>query len=360
MTKSRYALNSYTLSELKSQIAIKLRFPINGKPDCLKLSELLLQEGYGSISATTLYRLLVNFNGIIPYQNTLDILANFLGFTCWSYFVEKVESKTTYNNTNLQKDATKSLIFHSIEAESTKPLISFFESIAELDYTTKKKITLEVYDSLLKVKNTKYFFSKFSTNYFVKTFVLEDAFDPFFRIKNYDYAYKLFCDESRKEKSIEYLQDYVFSRAVLFRHFYFTYNLEEALEIGNKLFNEYAVNSNDLNSIFIFPNIRYRAYKLWYLALLKKSDFVIENYVEELLDFCRFSYLNCDASARKIVFHTVAEVFCSLPINKKYHFELKTIFGKEFEDIPLSILKKPLQKSLPYFEVNGLLYYRPV
>ena len=78
MPTPRYSLNTFIISELKSQIAIKLCFPISGKPDCDKLSEILIKEGYGSVSSTTLYRLFVNHNGIEPYKHTLNILVNYI------------------------------------------------------------------------------------------------------------------------------------------------------------------------------------------------------------------------------------------------------------------------------------------
>lgn len=360
MVNSRFSLNTFILSELKSQVAIKLRFPINGKPDCLKLSEILVKEGYGSISVTTLYRLFVNFNGIIPYQNTLDILANFTGYSCWSDFVENIEIKSCKNSFTQQNDVSSSLIYHCIEKASYRPLHAFFESIEDSEYKFQSKVALEVYDSLLKVRKPEVFFSNFHTNKFVKQFVLEDAFDPAFRIKNYEYAYKLYSDETKKDKSIESLQDYVFSRAVLFRHYYLTRNLDKALDIGEKIFKDFPVSSNELNSIYIFPNIRYRAYKLWYLSIVNKSTFLIENYIEELLDFCRTFNSIADEFSKKIIFQTIAEVFCSMSINKKYHIEIKTIFCDEFKKIPSNIFSKPLQKTIPYFESNGLMHHRPL
>jgi len=360
MNYSRKALNSYTLSELKSQLSVKLRFPIIGKPDCFKLSQNLLKEGYGSVSVTTLYRLFINYNGIIPYQNTLDILVNYIGYSSWSDFVGKIEVLNYNYSINQQKNVTNTLIYHCIESSAIKPLNAFFESIEKMEYQFKTKVALDVYDSLLQVKKPELFFSKFHANTFVKQFVLEDAFDPYFRIKNYDYAYKLYSDETKKENSIEYLQDYVFSRALLFRHYFLTSNFDEALLIGNKIFKKYPVNSSELNSIHIFPNVRYRAYKLWYLFIKKKSNFLIDNYIEELLDFCRVFHLILDDVSKRIIFQTIAEVFCSLPINKKYHLELKTIFIKEFEQIPAAIFEKSLEISLPYFEANGLLHYRPL
>ena len=103
MTKSRYALNSFTLLELKSQIEVKLCFPISGKPDCAKLSEILLVEGYGGVSETTLYRLFVNYSGIVPYKNTLDILVNYIGYPTWEHFLEAIENTSPDNLTIINK-----------------------------------------------------------------------------------------------------------------------------------------------------------------------------------------------------------------------------------------------------------------
>jgi hypothetical protein len=93
MYKLSDTLNLYTLSELKRQIALKLRFPIIGKPDCFKLSEVLLNEGYGSVSVSTLYRLFINYKGTIPYRHTLDILAHYTGYLCWADFIDNLEVK---------------------------------------------------------------------------------------------------------------------------------------------------------------------------------------------------------------------------------------------------------------------------
>lgn len=360
MPKSRYALNAFILSELKSQIAIKLCFPIMGKPDCIKLSEILLKEGFGSISVTTLYRLFVNFNGIIPYQNTLNVLVNYIGYSCWSDFVEKIDDKNHNYSINQQKDISNNLIFHCIETGATKSLTSYFESIENLDYKFKVKVALDVYDSLLHVKRPELFFSKFYTNKFVKSMVLEDAFDPAFRIKNYDYAYNLYCKNSTINNSLEAIQDYVFSQSVLFRHYFLIGNLEKAFAIGTKLYSKTTITKYDLDTIFIFPNIRFRAYKIWYYQLIGTPKSSIEDYVIELMDYCENCYNSLDSLGKKIVFHCIAEVFCYSEMDRNYHILLKEIFKNEFSAIPNCLFEKPLKKSLPYFEPNGLLHYRPL
>ena len=360
MFNSRNTLNAFTLSELKSQIAIKLCFPIRSKSDCGKLSEILVKDGYGSISVTTIYRLFVNFNGIIPYQNTLDTLAKFIGFPCWSDFVENIEINNPKYSISPQIEISNSLLFHCIENEANKPLNAFFESIEDSEYKFKSKVALEVYDSLLKVKKPEVFFSNFHTNKFVKQFVLEDAFDPGFRIKNYDYAYKLYCKNTTVDNSMEYIQDYVFSQSVLFKHYFLNGNHEEAFTIGTKIYSQTTITDSDLDAIYIFPNIRFRAYKIWYYQLIGKSKKSIENYVIELIDYCNYSYNSLDSYEKKILFHCIAEVFCFSNINNKYHLILKTIFNEEFSTLPNYLFEKPLKKSLTYFEPNGLVHYRPL
>jgi hypothetical protein len=241
-----------------------------------------------------------------------------------------------------------------------KALFDFFESIENMEYKFKVKVALDVYDSLLKVKKPELFFSKFHNNKFVKQYVLEDAFDPAFRIKNYDYAYKLYSKDVTIHHSLESIQDYVFSQSVLFRHYFLSGNHEEAFAIGTKIYTKTTVTDSDLNTIFVFPNIRFRAYKIWYYQLIGKQKNTIEEYVVELMEYCKNKYNSLDSLGRRIVFHCIAEVFCISNIDTKYHLLLKNLFKEEFLSIPNHLFEKPLKKSLPYFEANGLLHYRPV
>jgi len=360
MTKSKNTLNSFTLSELKSQIAAKLRFPIIGKPDCSLLSDILFKEGFGSISDTTLYRLFVNFNGIIPYQNTLNVLVNYIGYSCWSDFVSKIEVKNYNHTTNKQNKASNSLIFHCIENGETKPLITFFESIEDMEHKFKVKVALDIYDSLLEVKKPELFLTSFYSNKFVKKYVLEDLFDPAFRIKNYDYVYKLYGNEFNKNNTLSAIQDYVFSQSVLFRNYFLIGNHEEAFAIGTKLYSQTTITDADLDSIFIFPNIRFRAYKIWYYLMIGKPKNSIEEYVLELLEYCKNKYNAHDSIGKGIIFHSIAEVFSYSNDYIKYHSILKNIFKEEFLAFPNYFFEKPLKKLLPYFEANGLIHYRPI
>ena len=362
MTKARYNLNTFTLTELKSQIAIKLCFPISGKSDCEKFSEILLNEGYGSVSTTTLYRLFLNYDGVVPYEHTLNVLVNYIGYSSWASFLEAVNSANEfdYKIINKKQKSPDGLLYQCIVHEANRPLFAYFERLHDRDAHYQSMVSLEVYDSLRQMKNPEVFFSTFKSDRFVKEFVLEFAFDPAFRIKNYEQAFKLQLIEFNKVKSIASLQDFVFYHTVLFRHYYLHSNQQEALAIGAKIYSAIATDATALEHIFIFPKMRFKAYKIWHMVLIGAAKHKIEDYVLELFDYAKIIYPTIDAYERRIIFHCIAEVFCNSKIDCKYHLLLKELFKNEFDSFPSNLFDKSIKKALPYFETNGLLHYRPL
>jgi hypothetical protein len=362
MTKSRYNLNTFTLSELKSQLAIKLCFPISSKPNCKKLSEVLLLEGYGSISETTLYRLFVNYSGIIPYKNTLDVLVQYIGYSTWENFLEAIENTNPENLNIINKQAINEngLLYHCIALEADKPLQAYFESLSSKSYEHQFSVGLDVFDSLQQVKNPKRFFTTFIKNDFVKQYVLEYLFDPAFRIKDSDYAYSLYTNHLKPSFTLLDLQDFVFSQSVLFRNYYLKGALKKAKAVGKKIYNSNPFENNEIESLFIYPKIRFKAYKIWFLELTGSDKISIEDYVIELLDYARMTYPLLDALAKKAVFQAIAEVFCHSNVTIKYHLLLKEIFKNEYALLPEKLFEKSIKNALPYFEANGLLHFRPL
>ena len=362
MTKSRYNLNTFTISELKSQIAIKLCFPINSKPDCKKLSEVLLLEGYGSVSETTLYRLFVNYSGIIPYKNTLDVLVQYIGYSTWENFLAEIENTNPKNLNIINKQAINEngLLYHCIALEADKPLQAYFESISNKSYEHQFRVGLDVFDSLQQIKNPKRFFNKFIKNDFVKQYVLEYLFDPAFRIKDADYAYSLYPNDLKPSFTQNDLQDFVFSQSVLFRHYYLKGALNKAEAVGKKIYVSNPFENKEIESLFVYPKIRFKAYKIWFLELTGSDKIIIEDYVVELLDNIRNSYFSLDAIAKRAVFHAIAEVFCYSEVDCKYHLLLKEIFKNEYALLPEKLFEKSIKNALPYFEANGLLHFRPL
>jgi hypothetical protein len=62
---------------------------------------------------------------------------------------------------------------------------------------------------------------------------------------------------------------------------------------------------------------------------------------------------------QKILFHTLAEAFIYSSLPETFHWDLKQIYKEEFKRFPESLFSKHLKYSLPYFNENGLLHYRP-
>ena len=362
MRNHNFPFHSFTLLELKSQIEVKLCFPISGKPDCAKLSEVLFLEGYGSVSETTLYRLFVNYSGIVPYKNTLDKLVNYIGYPTWENFLEAIENKSPNNLTLVNKHVIneKGLLYQCIALEADKPLQAYFESLSDKSYDHQFRVGLDVFDSLQQVENPKRFFTTFIKNDFVKQYVLEYLFDPAFRIKDSDYAYSLYANTLKPSFTLPDLQDFVFSQSILFRYYYLSGALDKAAAVGKKIYVSNPIENNEIEALFIYPKIRYKAYKIWFLEMSGRNKTSIEDYVIELLEYAKITYTLLDALCKKAVFQAIAEVFCHSKVAIKYHLLLKEIFINEYALLPEKLFEKSIKNALPYFEANGLLHFRPL
>jgi len=362
MRNHHFTLKSFSLLELKSQIQVKLCFPINSKPDCKKLSEILLLEGFGSVSETTLYRLFVNYSGIVPYKNTLNILVNYIGYPTWENFREAIENVSPESLTIINKQAINEngLLYQCIALEADKPLQAYFESLSDKSYEYQFRAGLDVFDSLQQVENPKRFFTTFIKNDFVKQYVLEYLFDPAFRIKDSDYAYNLYPNDLKPSFTLGDLQDFVFSQSVLFRYYYLQGSLNKAIAVGKKIYVSNPIENNEIEALFIYPRIRFKAYKIWFLELTSNDKTSIEDYVIELLDYAKNSYPSLDVLAKKAVFQAIAEVFCHANIDYQYHLQLKEIFKSEYALLPENLFEKSVKNALPYFEANGLIHFRPL
>jgi hypothetical protein len=71
-------------------------------------------------------------------------------------------------------------------------------------------------------------------------------------------------------------------------------------------------------------------------------------------------YSSLDTIAKRAVIHNIAEVFCHSTVALKYHLLLKEIFKNEYALLPENLYEKSIKNSLPYFEANGLLHFRPL
>lgn len=264
------------------------------------------------------------------------------------------------NGINTEDNSGNTLIFYCMENKNYHPLHHFFDSINDTSNLFRTSVGVSLYDSLLKSKNPVLFFKNFSNNRYIREYLLEKLHDPQFRISNYEKAYIEYLEDVENHKNGAGLQDYIFGNSVLFRYYFLNNRGDDALKLGKKIFGEFPSLEPYVGDIFIFPFIRFTAYKLWFLKISTAHPIELDDYAFYLLDLCSRLKPKCDFEARQILFHTVAESFLNCPeIHTSFHWDLKDIFSNDFAKIPDLVFSKHLKYSLPYFDNNGLHNYRP-
>jgi hypothetical protein len=340
----------------------KIGWSISSKPDCAALSVIIAKTGNGIVSESTLYRMFFTFNKHVPYKSTLDIICKFLGYSDSVEFIQKLEnSRQTlhFSGVSTVSKRKKSLIFSCIENTAKLPLYDFFEETNEHSHEFKTDVSVSIFDSLLISSNQNWFFKHFAHQKYVRDYFFERGHDAKFRIKNYDQAYLMYLNGIRPEADLLEFQDYIFGNCVLFRHFFLERKFVNALANGKNLYEKELPIDPSINEMYIFPLIRFKAYKLWYLRLMRSSSNEIEEYASFLIDLCQQLKDKLTHLEQKIVLNTVAECFINSSLPESYHWQLKKVFDQLYLSIPSLIYQKHLKYSLPYFNENGLLHFRP-
>jgi len=361
MSTKQIKFDKYGLDSLKLRLYDVTQFVVMNKPDCAKLSELISSNVYGYVSVSTLYRLFFQPDQHIPYKNTLDILCRFIGYHDSLDFIDDInKQRETMIQSGIETYSNeKSLLYYAIKNNADKTLSDFFEGVSESSDELKSSLSLALYDSLFQAQHPEKFLKKFAQNKFVREHFFEKAHDPKFRIKNYEASYQYYLKNVKLGRSIADFQDFIFAHSVLFRHQYLTGNYDDTMATGNKLYTSDFRIEELQKDIYIFPFIRYIAYKLWYLQLLNEPKSNINDYANYLIELCKKLKPNLGRTESRILFHTIAETFSHCNIPESFHESLKEVYIKDFEKFPSIIITKHLKYSLPYFEENGLLRHRP-
>jgi hypothetical protein len=358
----RPSYDQYTIEKLKSEIFKKIGWPISNKPDCAKLSELISQSKIGQLSESTLYRLFFQPDKHTLYKTTLDIICKFLGYKDSFEFIEKVDTtrgQLHINGINTLGNKRNSLVFHCIENTAKTPLLNFFEEFDEHSHQFKTDVSITLFDSLLKSSQQDWFFKNFSDQKYIREYFLERGHDTKFRIKNYDQAYLKYLKHVKKDKDIYNFQDFIFGNCVLFRYYFLTKKSDQALQQARILYHEKLNVEAHQNELYIYPFIRYTAYRLWYLEMIRANGFEIESYGLFLIDLCSRLKEKLGFMEQKILFHTIAETFLYSSLPEKFHWNLKDLYKEDYKRLPDNIYQKHLSYSMPYFNENGLLHFRP-
>ena len=363
MPKLNTTTKTFLINELQIKLKEKFGYHINTKPDCAKLSQIILTNLSEYVSESTLYRFFILEESPKISTTISNILARLIGYSDWSSFElcinEKFHTKLILGASANSIIKPKSLIYHNIVLGCYEPLEALFEDAVELENDLRFEIVLDVFDSLLQIENPQPFFKHFANTPLIRNYFFEIGFDPLFRIKHYDEGIKLYAESVLPERGIADMQDHVFSSTVLFRHYYLTKNYPKAIEYGKQLYLQYNYATNDLEALYAFPKMRYLSYKIWYLQLIGANTTVVDDYILWLLNYCKTQYAVFAFEERRILFVCVAEALIIANQADKYHLNLKEIFIEEYKLFPDLLYHKSLKYSLPYFDQNGLLRYRP-
>ncbi len=362
MPTRKIQFDPFATDRLRKALSDKIGYVITNKPDCAKLSDILVQEGFSYLSESTIYRMFFQPDRHSPYKNTLDVLCRFVGFRDSPDFLESLQPEREMlhlNGINTLGGPSNSLFYYCIETRSAKPLADFFEHLQDAPVAFKESIGISLFDSLLKNTRPEWFFRSFAGQPFVREFFMELGHDPKFRIRHYDRAYAHYLEGVDAASDLKQFRDFVFGHCVLFRHHFLQKRPEKALAIGSALYG----GSTDVEALrggaYIFPYIRFKAYWLWYLQLTGATANELAEYALFLLDLCGKLRPELSRTERKILFHTMAETLLHASLPDSWHDALKTLFRDEYRLLPEAVFSKHLQYSLPYFDMNGLLSHRP-
>lgn len=359
MPKPKHSLNLFNKRELQSKIQDKIGFKISNKLDCQKLSQLIKNENLPLISESTLYRIfLVDHHKSTPYLHTLNILSQFLNYEDWDslsqFLNNRSHFKITYGrfNFNHDKKLSKSLISYCIESNNLTPFLKFCEELPS--YLSEEEVRLigkEIYFALLNNPNPDQninFFKSTSHLPIIREAFFEFMADPKFKIPHYSYGIECYINNIEDNKKI---QDFIFAKALLLLNHVYKNDKENALISAEELYVKNTFSEDDLNSIHIYPCIRYLAYQIFYLEMNEKS---ISNHLEYLFNYIKNKFDLWNHVEKRIVFHTICETFFLCKTNTQIQEkELKELFTDLYDYYPDYFNKSSLQELLIYFNTNS-------
>ncbi len=325
---------------------------ITNKNDCKLVGQYIVKHKIGYLSESTLYRFFLSSDSNQkPYINTLNILAQLCDFESWSYFLYYCDTNTLFTNSVFLNNTLDTIIKDLVVREKFNSLIDIFESVKNENYKTKEYIGLHTFINFQNTNSFPLFIEKHGHNSFVRNIIMEALYDPFHRIKGYAESYNYYLNFT-KPQSKNYLQDFVFGNAVLFRYYYLNNDLR-AIEFAKKLY-DFPITSIEFDQIHLFPRVRYTAYKIWYLKITNHNKTIQIEY----LDFA-YNWI-CDEFKKTnsiIELNIINQTFLEVFQNQKliiFQKKLHSLFSTK-----LKSLKNNEEEIVKAHYSNGLLNMLP-
>ncbi len=363
MPKPTYKISVFLLNSLKWELEKKINYRINSKLDCRKISSLILEKTGKTVSESTLYRIFLwEGNQNTPYLHTLEIISEFLEFKNWfsleKHFNELAQFQMLYGVLPDQQQH-KSLLSINLQQGILKPLYSFLEQFpSDLTFEKKALIGEEIFKSVLNAKNDNLeFYKQFHTLPIVREGFFEIFADPDFHVKNYEIGLNYYLHQIAPHQSLRALQDFLFANSLLLRYNFLKGIKEKVLKIGRHLYHDLNLNEKELRELYIFPKIRYYAYRLMYEYMLNGFNY---NYWEWLFEFALKEAKNTkNIDERRIVIHTILDVLHIHPeLQEEVFTEFNLTFPEIFNLMPSYFFNLPIKERLGYLDGNGSRFFK--
>jgi hypothetical protein len=297
---------------------------ITTKNDCRLISQLIANEKAGFLSESTLYRFfLYHDNTNKPYKNTYNVLAKFCGYPDWNTFIKYYDSNYLYNEPNFLNNSIDTVIKCFVVHENFKPLIDVFDTLENENYKTKEFFGVKTFLNFQKTTSFPKFIKEFGRHNFVREILIESLFDPYHRMNGYAESIEYYMNATDKNSN-DYIRDLIFTQSVLFRHYYLTSN-QKAQEYGKKLYDD-PYWETSIEQLHVFPQIRFMAYKFWYLKLAYNSKTQQKAYSVYFKNWLQNEIEKKDTVHElNIMYHTTKEVLLDLKLHE-FNSEIKQLF----------------------------------
>ena len=357
MPKPKYKISSFLLFNLKFQLETKLSYQIITKFDCKKLSQLIFEETNKTVSESTIYRIfLLEGYGHAPYIHTLDIFAEFLGYSEW-FELEKILNELTNFQflSGLFPDERKykSLITFSIHSGQLKPVYNFLEQFnPDLSFEKKLLLGRQLFFTLkTNPSSNLQFFKSFNSLPLVREGFYEYLADPDFTIPEYEKGLVHYLSSVKPHESKKSMQDFIFANSLLLRYYFLKKNRSKVLELGKLIYEEILLTDNELTELHIFPKIRYWAYRLFY-------DFIVngfnQTYWEWLENISTSQMILALHYEKRMILHTLLDVLQINPVLQEQKMnEFYDRFTTVFEHFPNNYTKLSISDRLNYLNPNA-------
>lgn len=339
---------------LRRALSDKLSMPLVGKSDCLRVADLLKEQGGYAPSATTLYHLLVSpQGGRRPYLETLHALGRLLGYGNWHEFRSDCAPARPEPALRLdQLFALPELLETCIRKGNYGVLDDFLDQWTDrVDHKAIFDIGLALYTVLYRhPEAARSFYQRYATHPVVRRGFFELMADPDFQLALADEGLQHYLEASPPEDDEKGLGDRLFARSMLFRHHVLKGDARAA-EVGRRLYSE-PYGPDELNVVHLFPAARYLTYALWYDVIQRRTarrkrreSMVVEWAAERLLQ-------DRSELERNIIFHTLVEGLHKAGLLKRLIPEVLRLFP----DVDAEALRSPeaLRRLLDEREPNGL------